>query len=580
MRTLTHILVLFVLLGAVLGGGCRRGPGVTESRLIALDSLIGTSPDSALALLQAVDTAALSDADRAYLDLLQTQALYKAYIPATDSTAICRAWRYYKDNGPYDRRIRAMLYRGTVAEEMGDPEEAMRWYKRTELTSHYKEDDFNSGYALMTMGELYQTNGEDRRSIDKYRMALDAFAGHYHEQQLFCCQQLSQIYQQDDIQPDSSAFFIDEAICLATAMGDSAALAVCLTNLAEKSFYADDYLQAKSQAVDAIQRFGHLMPYGNCWYIASQSYVKMGIIDSAEWYLSRVAAPATANDSIWSFQSQELLASSHGDWQKARSIKMVCDHIIESAINKYEGSALVEAEEKAISEYNIAEKDRINLSQKKVWWLAISVALILMLLSLVKWRKGKRREAQLSQMLVSIKTKLEELTSLDSSRSGQDGLSPSTTDEESDIKELMGGIDQRIEQERGNGLNHVKAYINKVRRLIDASQQPMTRQFLHNLHQEARINDEELTFWLSELSSELISLPARQFFDEIEKRCELSDTERIVLKLVALEFSDAEIQILMGARSDDYARGVLSRIKKKAGFDISIRKTFRKLNEV
>ncbi len=56
MRILTHILVLFVLLGALLGGGCRRGPGATESRLIALDSLSGTSPDSAFALLQAVDT--------------------------------------------------------------------------------------------------------------------------------------------------------------------------------------------------------------------------------------------------------------------------------------------------------------------------------------------------------------------------------------------------------------------------------------------------------------------------------------------------------------------------------------------
>ena len=237
MRTLTHIMVLFVLLGALLGGGCRRGPGVTESRLIALDSLIATSPDSALALLQAVDTAALSDADRAYLDLLTTQATKKTNTPITDSTAICRAWRYYKDHGPADRRIRTMRYRAAVAEEMGDLEEAMRWYKRTEIVARSQGDDLEVGYALMSMGVLYQTNFEWRQAIDKYRQADSILAVNDSECSLYCKLQLSKLYRDVNVGVDSAIYFIESSIHLAEAANDTIYLICALQNKLSKYFY-------------------------------------------------------------------------------------------------------------------------------------------------------------------------------------------------------------------------------------------------------------------------------------------------------------------------------------------------------
>ncbi len=131
MRRILHILLLFVLL-SVVADGCRRTDGGEERRLVAIDSLIASRPDSALALLARVDTAALAEPDRAYHALLTVVALYKAYIPATSDSLIARAWRYYEHGGPYDRRVRAMIHQGTVAEELGHPEQAMRWYKQAE----------------------------------------------------------------------------------------------------------------------------------------------------------------------------------------------------------------------------------------------------------------------------------------------------------------------------------------------------------------------------------------------------------------------------------------------------------------
>ena len=68
MKRIPRIFVTFVLLAVVLAGGCRRAPGGAEARLIVLDSLSKSAPDSALKLLDALDTATLSEADRAYYD--------------------------------------------------------------------------------------------------------------------------------------------------------------------------------------------------------------------------------------------------------------------------------------------------------------------------------------------------------------------------------------------------------------------------------------------------------------------------------------------------------------------------------
>ena len=73
MRKLSVLLFLSVLLGALLGSGCHRNPVNADGQLIALDSLSAVSPDSALSLLQRVDTATLSESDLAYYSLVKNK---------------------------------------------------------------------------------------------------------------------------------------------------------------------------------------------------------------------------------------------------------------------------------------------------------------------------------------------------------------------------------------------------------------------------------------------------------------------------------------------------------------------------
>ena len=130
MRRLVHISFLLLLLGFALSG-CRQS--AAERRLVEIDTLIAHGTyDSALTQLRAIDTTTLSRDELAYHGLLMAHAAYKAYADSIylDTTWIARARAAYADGGPYDRHIRTLLYSGCIAEDLGDPLTAMRWFKK------------------------------------------------------------------------------------------------------------------------------------------------------------------------------------------------------------------------------------------------------------------------------------------------------------------------------------------------------------------------------------------------------------------------------------------------------------------
>ena len=164
------IMTASVLVAVVTGCG---GAGRYDARLVAADSLMQPDPDSALALVQAVPPGSLTrEGDRAYRDLLLTQARYKCYITATSDSDINRALDYYRrHSGEREKLTRAYIYKGAVMEELGHPDSAMFYYKHAEATAA-PDDYFNLGYVNMRMGALYRDHySHDGKEIEKYELA-------------------------------------------------------------------------------------------------------------------------------------------------------------------------------------------------------------------------------------------------------------------------------------------------------------------------------------------------------------------------------------------------------------------------
>ncbi|MBQ0115915.1 MAG: hypothetical protein KBT10_08610, partial [Bacteroidales bacterium] len=100
-RILWYILAIVVAVASCTGGK-------VSPRLVAIDSLIATDPDSACALLAAFPADSLAYGDnRPYHALLTTIADYKAYRPATSDSAISIALEHYDRSGADpDKRMR------------------------------------------------------------------------------------------------------------------------------------------------------------------------------------------------------------------------------------------------------------------------------------------------------------------------------------------------------------------------------------------------------------------------------------------------------------------------------------------
>ena len=391
MRILAKIWLLVMLLTLVIGG-CRRAPGEAERRLMAIDSLIAAHPDSALALLAAIDTATLAEPDRAYHALLQTQAMYKAGVPVDDSTLICRAQRYYADHGPVDRQIRAMRYRASVAEDLGDPEQAMRWYKSTELAAREHGDDFNTGYALMSMGLLYKTNFEDTLARMRYRQSLDFIPDSCIDIQMYCFYELSQLYQMDGASGDSALFFIQALRRMAQDNGDTTMMAWSLLSETSKQFYDSCYSASKNLAVEAIHTYSDVIPY-TCWTYAIQSFARLRMVDSAEHYLNMAPPPVSAVDSAGYFHSLSMISSLKNEWKDAHRYEVLSDSLTESMRFNSGTTSLRPAENAASASFR-NEKGKFQWLSSWPFLTAMAIASLILVAAavIITLRRSKERK--------------------------------------------------------------------------------------------------------------------------------------------------------------------------------------------
>ena len=548
---------LFVLLLTLVMGGCQRSPGEAERRLMAIDSLIAAHPDSALALLAQVDTATLDEPDRAYHALLQTQAMYKAGVPVDDSTLIFRAQRYYAGHGPVDRQIRTMRYRASVAEDLGDPELAMRWYKRTELAAREHGDDFNTGYALMSMGVLYMSKHDDSLALCRFREAVGVIPSSKKRWVMYCTQQLSQLYLGDGRPIDSAEYYINMTRNLATSLNDSDALATASATMVMKHFYSKDFSKAKTAAVSTINSFGDLVHY-NCWIMASQSFAKLGQVDSAEYYLQHAPEPIYVSDSVMRLHSLALISELRGRWKDAHNYEILSDKIADEEL-LFNSSQPLALAENSVIEQSVVER---NSSRSKRMSRELNLELL----------KSQEAINRLSQKQIEAEI-VDAETSSDIERLNDDTECIS----DANLSEAQSEqIKQAVIDERDRAKQLISSHIGKMQRIIDAI--PLMGDYVAKLHNEIIFDTLEKEFWLSDASLDFIAPSSRAFYEQIAAKCQLTDVEMIILKLVAMDFSDDQIRILMGSKRVEYARGVLSRIKRKYGIEYSIRKTFRKLN--
>ena len=307
--TMKHLPVVILLIALALMAAV-TGCGDTsryDGRLAQADSLMRDCPDSALALLEGLDTAAFATAgDSAYRDLLMTQARYRCYVTATSDTAINRALAYYRAH-PKEREklTRAYIYKGAVMEELGHPDSAMLYYKHAEATAD-TTDYFNLGYVKMRMGAMYRDYySMDGYDIQKYEEALECFK-HTSEKhyQLLCGIDLASLHRLNNEQKAQD--LLSESMSLALQLNDTINYAVCLKSLTGLCYYRGRFDKGRELSQLMMRDYGYFIDYEFC-YNASKIYAKSGMTDSARYFFNLVGVKGN-NDPILKMSYIECLS--------------------------------------------------------------------------------------------------------------------------------------------------------------------------------------------------------------------------------------------------------------------------------
>ena len=341
----------------------------------------------------------LNEEERALYSLLLTQAKFKNYEPITSDSLINQAVNYYQNSDDKEKATRSLLYQGCVYEVLDYPEKAVDCYNRAEETAD-NNDFANKAYANMRLAFLYQTYivGAKTIAIEKLFKALQLYRLlHDEHYELLCLSDIGAIYRDfnEKEKQDSALFYIDSAMELAKKQNDTYFQFANLFNKAE--FYElerNDYLNAKRYVVQAINIGGKEIDHPRAHFCAAKSFVKLGNIDSALYYLNQSPNIHTAEDSIMYFTllaDISLFKNDHESWLYYNNkYHSMSDSILIGSLN----AKLLTIEKK----YDLQQEELKNVSLRsklKGAWLIIALALLAALsLFHFLWRYRNRLRAK------------------------------------------------------------------------------------------------------------------------------------------------------------------------------------------
>ncbi len=119
-------------------------------RLQRAEAVMESAPDSALAILDSIDTASLTRAsERALYALLLTQGRIKTYEVLTDDSLISTAVRYYEDHGPDSNLMKSLFYQAEILFSRGELNKSLE----NQLNSLELAKDLNANYWIAKSSE-------------------------------------------------------------------------------------------------------------------------------------------------------------------------------------------------------------------------------------------------------------------------------------------------------------------------------------------------------------------------------------------------------------------------------------------
>ena len=507
-----------------------------DKRLVLADTLMWTRPDSSLTILESINCDSLQGEENlAYHALLLTQAQFRCNIPLTSDTLISKAVDYYSDNHNREHYTRSLLYKGGVYEDMGDPVEAMKWYKKAEAKAD-SADYRNLAQINFRMGMLYYNNyASNNLDLNKFKMAA-----YYYEilrdkkMTMVALHYCGNVLRITDINVAKN--YYDKALSIARELKDSSEIYDIDINYSLLFIQYSLYSQAKKYIIDAY-RLNNRFEENSNYYMLSLIYANQKDLDSAKYFISLPdKSQNTAYDSLMMYKALREIALCDNDISQYRKFDKQYNRISNS-LEYNETKYKLNDSEQGFDKSTKSETS-ISLGKKKnIISLLIGLLLLILVVFLLLYLKKKKDSKRLIDEL-----RKEHISSYNSLREDLEK-------HDDDFSRLMQSQIDVFEEIMASGYNPNK----------DPSDYKIT-------HKIKAIDDSNVEFW-NGLKSYL-----NHHYDGIIDKISndypnLTDADLNFIGLICCDFSDAAIAVCKGYRNTDSVRSRRRKIRDKMKID-------------
>ena len=287
MRNILPTILLVIILLLV---GCH-----SDRRQLALlnraEAVMLSAPDTALALLDSINSQRLVRADNARYALLMSQALDKNYIDATNDSLINIAVQYYKHSNNDRYKGMAYYYLSRICENGGRYEDAIANSILAEVALRHTDDYYMLALVLGNRGDIYAEQYNIDEALDLKRQAI-AFYEMCNNKKIaaYTHLRMSSLFKINH-PADSVLHHLDIAQQIGYEMNNEEILYIVENYRASFYDYAKEYDKAIATLRNAIKQYPSHKPNADDYFLLCRIYYNIGKPDSALYYLDNFVAP-------------------------------------------------------------------------------------------------------------------------------------------------------------------------------------------------------------------------------------------------------------------------------------------------
>ena len=379
----TSVLYLFCAVCLVLTVSCHRSS--SSLSLVQADSLLHQiGPDTAYTILQQWRSAQnrLSEADEAYYNLLLTQCQDKLGLDITSDSAILSSLSYYEHHeAGSDKQLQATYYTGIVKSVLGQNEEALAYFKKTEAEAQRKNDRKMELEALVYLAYIHAQACNYRESLRYDFKALAMAKAMDNKQRMgFCYNDICVTYEEMGM-ADSSIYYSKKMIDYIPYQ--SAHHQMLFYNNAAVSYKREGYFAEAESLLNHSLQIG---PTPHTYYTLACLYDTLNETDKA------AAAWDKALEETQPRQRMECLRD-YGRWLKKQGRNDEALAVFEQVDSLEKSVRQQGAGERLIKKQAIFEEENRVSNTRKIW-VKISAVLLIILFTVIIYQLFRRRKTR------------------------------------------------------------------------------------------------------------------------------------------------------------------------------------------